>query len=245
MRAFDFLHPRKGFRTLACACLLGICCFSLIAHAGEIHKAASKGDVARMVALLKDHPELVNSKDSLGNTPLHLTAEHNQPEAMALLLANGAEVDALNGYGEAPLNLAMRSYGHTETLRLLIRYGANLNRIDKYDTMPLAYAMQRARSTAEWDTVRMFLLNGANPDTYTDKLHHTVLFSAIYAGKPEIVELMLKCGANPNARSLDSYYNSGGDTPLLAAQRALKEAEIQHRPGFQKIVDLLTQYGAL
>lgn len=48
---------------------------------------------------------------------------------MALLLANGAEIDKLGPEEETPLSLAA-SGGHHDVIRLLIEKGANVNHQD-------------------------------------------------------------------------------------------------------------------
>ena len=43
-----------------------------------------------------DRVAVVSSRDKLGNTPLHIAALHDQPAIAALLIANGADVNAQN-----------------------------------------------------------------------------------------------------------------------------------------------------
>jgi ankyrin repeat protein len=43
-----------------------------------------------------ENPDLVSSRDKLGNTPLRVVSLHGQPAIAALLLANGADVNAQN-----------------------------------------------------------------------------------------------------------------------------------------------------
>ena len=59
------LTPRRA------AVLLVALAWSSLAFGGEIHDAAAAGDLERVKALLKDNPDLVFSKDSGGQTPLH------------------------------------------------------------------------------------------------------------------------------------------------------------------------------
>ena len=48
--------------------------WSCLAFCGEIHDAAEDGDLEKVKALLKANPDLVNSKDTNGMTPLHFAA---------------------------------------------------------------------------------------------------------------------------------------------------------------------------
>src|ERR1700758_2768211 len=95
---------------------IGALCLALgsVAPANPIHEAARKGDQAKVIALLKQNPDLVSIKDKFGNSPLHLAALHNQPAIAALLIANGADVNAKNTSGETPLTTALLSYQHKE-----------------------------------------------------------------------------------------------------------------------------------
>ena len=54
----------------------------------EICDAAGKGDLAKVQALLKGHPDLVFRKNKNGSTPLHGAVFYDHKEAAELLLAN-------------------------------------------------------------------------------------------------------------------------------------------------------------
>src|ERR1035438_236608 len=69
-----------------------------IAFGGPIHDAARKGDVKKIQALLQGDPKLVNDKDNLGDTPLHVAALHGQLTVVQALLDAGANVNAKNNY---------------------------------------------------------------------------------------------------------------------------------------------------
>src|SRR5579883_2936403 len=72
----------------------------------DIFAAAVLGDTARLSELLKSSPELANTRDAGGSTPLHLAAWNQQLEAAMSLLDYDADVDAINQRGETPLSLA-------------------------------------------------------------------------------------------------------------------------------------------
>jgi ankyrin repeat protein len=82
--------------------------------------AALRGQIPVMQQLL-DRGGLVNRE---GWTPLHYAASGPEPEAVALLLARGAEIDALAPNRATPLMMAAQ-YGSLDGAALLLARGAN------------------------------------------------------------------------------------------------------------------------
>ena len=60
----------------------------------NVFEAATFGDLDRLTELLAEDPELVDAVSGDGFTPLHLAAFFGQADAVRLLLARGAQVDA-------------------------------------------------------------------------------------------------------------------------------------------------------
>ncbi len=94
---------------------------------GEIHVAALNGDLAKVTGLLKDNPGLVLSKDSDGNMPLHLAAFKGQRETVEVLLAGGAQVDALGNGERTPLHFAVIA-DKKDVTQVLLNAHADVNR---------------------------------------------------------------------------------------------------------------------
>ena len=95
------------------------------AFAGPIHDAARKGDIEAVKQHLAAGMD-VNAKDEDGVTPLHETALWGHNEVAELLIANGAEVNAIivSGpyQGKTPLDLAIR-HKKTATADLIHKHG--------------------------------------------------------------------------------------------------------------------------
>jgi ankyrin repeat protein len=72
MNTNNFLGRRfhSNISHLAAMALIALAC-RIPAFCGEIHNAAKKGDLAKVKELLKDHPELVSSRDNVSETPLY------------------------------------------------------------------------------------------------------------------------------------------------------------------------------
>jgi ankyrin repeat protein len=117
---------------------------------GQLHQAAADGNVAEIERLLQtDHRQLINVFDELSLTPLMRAAMGGHVEAVKLLLAAGADVNAHDNprIGNTALN-EVAGDGAFEMIELLLEAGAdptirgwmNLNALDR--------ARHRVRSPA-------------------------------------------------------------------------------------------------
>ncbi|KAJ1257763.1 hypothetical protein BS78_10G021200 [Paspalum vaginatum] len=92
--------------------------------------AARDGDKAEARRLLEANPGLARCAafGSL-NSPLHLAAAKGHHEIAALLLENGADVNARNIYGQTALMQACR-FGHWEVVQTLLVFRCNVSKAD-------------------------------------------------------------------------------------------------------------------
>src|ERR1041384_6319706 len=72
-----------------------------------IHRAADHGDLAIVQGFLAGTPELVDSRDEQGMTPLHYAALNGSKELIRMLVASHADISARNDEGATPLHLAV------------------------------------------------------------------------------------------------------------------------------------------
>ncbi len=203
---------------------------------GPIHDASRRGDQAKVVALLQQNPDLVSSRDKFGNTPLHVAALHDQSAIAALLIANGADVNARNyplghevtassylsqkpdrdfnqkAFGETPLTLALLSYQHKEMIELLLTHGADPNVFVHIGVTPLQRAMERG---LPYD-VELLLANGADPEAINVS-GYTAAGWAVMHNQTRILELLLDAGADANAKIW-------GKTLMYYAEDALRSS---------------------
>ena len=94
--------------------------------ADPIHDAAKTGDLAGVKAEL-DKGVDANTKDrGAGVPPLLWAALMGHVEVAELLIANGADLDGTDKYGNTPLHYAAH-HGRKETTKLLITKGADVN----------------------------------------------------------------------------------------------------------------------
>ena len=152
-----------------------------------------------------------------GVTPLELAAfQPEGPQATALLLDYGSRPDVLYEFELVPLLHHAAAGGHPETVTMLLDLGAHPEEHDAFgDT-----AIHDAAGAGNVATARVLLTRGADPNQskYDSPgvvsgegerpLHRAVHF-------PEVVELLLEFGANPDGRIAFT-----GETPLHLAARS-------------------------
>ena len=128
----------------------------------------------------------------------------NRIEVLKELLKFGADVNKpkcfdynLDGLEEkiSPLHAAAE-YGHTEIVKILLEHGANVNAVlleEVIHNTPL----HKAAQYGHLEIMKLLLENGAdinaNIEGYTP-----LFFAAMHGTSMEVIEYLLKCGANPN-----------------------------------------------
>ena len=195
--------------------------FKLLLDRGAHPNATDSQDVTPLIASVKKaiHVHAANVSRPLLDSP----AEKAQLEKNAAqkardwrelvreLLNRGADVQAADASGKTAL---MSAVGDPVIVEMLIAHGANVNARD---------GMGRTALTAEpWNmnpaSVERLLIAGARPND-RDTQGITPLLAAVLAYRPDetakIARLLLKYGANPNAR------NSNPNLPGVVGKTAL------------------------
>lgn len=214
----------------------------LIEYGAEVNIASKIVPVrGRGVGVEGTTPEDFNSDQERtsyangGLTPLLFAAREGELEAARLLIAAGADVNAIAADGKNPLGLAIYN-GHYELASTLIDNEADANHADAEGFPPLFWAVDRRNM--EWNPgfpwtvtadplplIRKLLDAGADPNASINStprsrrnfggsprvLFASSLMRAAYSGDVELVQLLLEYGADPLVR------NSDNETPLLAA----------------------------
>lgn len=103
---------------------------------------------------------VVNTRDvTSGETALHIVTARRDLTWITFLVAKGANVNARNGRGVTPLQLAV-GMGFVEGVDLLLQQGARVDESNAAGETPLITALHR-RDTG---LMRTLLKAGANPD---------------------------------------------------------------------------------
>jgi ankyrin repeat protein len=90
--------------------------------AAAVRRAAEIGDLSGLQRLLEKQTD-IDSRDAAGRTALMLATLHGQSDAVAALLAYGADPNAAAADGTTPLQAA-RAGAHPAIVAALQRYGA-------------------------------------------------------------------------------------------------------------------------
>jgi len=190
-------------------------------EAGELHEAASRGDLAAINALLRLDSVDLDAADVLG-TPLHRAIMGRQYRAARRLVAAGASLDVVDATLGTPLYLAVHEQDEAAA-RLLIDWGADLETQGPIGT-PLHVAAQH--DTA--NLVDLLLDNGANVDARNRETATPLHLAARRGGLDSAAALLAK-GADIEAR------NAFGQTPIFSAAVG---------PNAVNLVPFLIEHGA-
>jgi ankyrin repeat protein len=196
---------------------------------GPLAMAARAGDLQAVRTLVKAGAD-VNARSGDGSTPLLWAAHKSSPEIAQVLIAAKAAVDAANDYGITPLLQASRT-GDAAMVDVLLKAGADPSRAHPEGETPLL-AASRAGSVP---IVRLLLARGVDVNAAEAFQKTTALMWAAAEGHVDVVDVLLKAGADPNRQahvtSLTQRHNAdhptGGFTALMYAARGGNEAMVR------------------
>ncbi len=174
-------------------------------------RAADAGAENIALLLLRQHasPELT---DPEGKTALVRAAENGNPAMIETLIRGGADLNAGASSGKTALAAAIERED-TVLLETLIHFGAALWAGASQGNPPLIQAAARNFKPG----IKILLNANADPAT-TDAKGENLLFYAIHAEDPELLETALRAGTPVNQT------NTAGETPLIAALNAKLES---------------------
>lgn len=152
--------------------------------------------------MLLQHGAEVNVRNNADLTPLDLVSPRGETEFMELLIENGADVNSRDKEHFTSLHKASFC-GQAEAMLLLIRHGADVNAKDRRgNSTPLHSVMScdfDSLGSKGVEAVKVLLRHGADVNARHRSDVSTPLDLALSRrGQNEIVDLLLKYGANTN-----------------------------------------------
>jgi ankyrin repeat protein len=185
----------------------------LIERGADVNAANNRGQSAvwraahsreDVVEVLLQAGADVNTADANGNAPLSVTPS---ARIATMLIERGANVNVVNNRGQSALWQAV-SRRDEAVVEVLLRAGADVNEADNNGDAPLVPAAR----AGFWSIVMMLVRSNrlANIDALIDD-GKTALWLAVKSGGDEVVEALVKAGANVNIA--DRF----GDAPLSTA----------------------------
>ena len=200
--------------------LLSAACVSM---GTPLDKAVLTGNAVQVKALAAQNTNEINALKAIGSessggvwqTHLMIASARGLKEVVLALLEAGADVNVKNTFGWSAL-MAAAANGHSEIQELLLDHKADPNARFWNAYTPLMYSVWHGSVGA----IERLLAAGADinavsvgdgPDQEKNYEGTTALHQAIMAKKPEIIDLLIRKGADVNRA------NRRSQTPLHAA----------------------------
>jgi ankyrin repeat protein/ketosteroid isomerase-like protein len=146
----------------------------------------------------------INAPGDRSTPPLAYAAAAGSIEAMRMLLAAGADVNARTAFGATALHWATHD---TAKMQLLVSHGADVNAVTRNKRTPLILA---AFNNPSPEAVALLLEKGADLNA-KDALGVTALLAATSGDRSNVAKLLVAKGMDPNANDLPGF------TPLMNA----------------------------
>jgi uncharacterized protein len=201
--------------------------------------ASVRADVHQLLGMLLEHGADVTERGVNDVTPLHMAAAQGDLVSVDLLLAHGADPNAITRIDdmETPLEVAVaaghravvdrltpltarinweRSSGSDDIAALtgLLDAGQDINAPDAYGQT----ALMRAAHAGKQQTVELLIERGANLDC-TAKFHLSALMLAVVSGHAKIARMLAAAGADKTIRGTGAPGFEGKTAADLAEGR--------------------------
>jgi ankyrin repeat protein len=154
-------------------------------------KSPEEIELARLEALLKDSPDLINGSGRDREAPLHTAVSKDYKRVVEFLIQKGADINLVYGM-DTPLARAV-GLGKLSMVEILLNHGADVQKAQAGGSPPLHLAASSGfKAIAE-----VLLANGAEVNA-RGGYGQTPLYEAVQAGHKNMVEFLLGRKANPD-----------------------------------------------
>lgn len=198
--------------------------------AQTIIDAVKAGTVSKVKELIEKNPQLVNTKDASGYTPLHIALNSSNSEMAKFLIDAGSDVNSKSNANETPLHIAAK-WRINEIVALLLSKGANPNVNDASNYTPLTSSIRDFRvnlpATKSEVTVKLLLENGADINAIGMWNWRPIQVAAEF-GSPETIALLI---------------DKGAETPIEPGQDSYQLLNASCKNGINKLFDKLLEKG--
>ena len=181
----------------------------------SLHSAAEGGDVSIIEMMLSRGLD-VNSKDSLGRTPLMVAAAKGKKQAVDFLLSKGADPSLRTLIGRNLLHAAVEG-GDVSIVETVLSLDIPVDSIDK-DGLTQSMIAVSDLSNNKLETLECLLSNGANPLLKNENGRNVLFISAQY-GCTDVILRLLSFGVD-----IDSRDDEGHTSLMCAAALAKSQA---------------------
>ena len=187
--------------------------------------AASAGDADAVALALRDGARL-EARDSAGRSSLLLASAGDRVEAARVLVALGADPDALDDQHDTPW-LVTGVTGSVDMLETLLPARPDLGKVNRFGGVSVIPAAERGHV----EYVRRVVTTGIDVD-HVNRLGWTALLEAVVLGDgggrhQEVVRILLDAGADPSIADREGV-------------TALEHAEAS---GYTEMASILREHG--
>ncbi|XP_076402296.1 ankyrin repeat and SOCS box protein 3 isoform X8 [Peromyscus maniculatus bairdii] len=194
----------------------------------SLHQASFQGNAEIIKLLLKNGADR-ECQDDFGITPVFVAAQYGKLESLNILILSGANINCQASDKATPLFIAAQE-GHIKCVELLLSSGADPDLYCNEDNWQLPiHAAAQMGHTKILDL--LIPLTNRACDTGPDKV--SPVYSAVFGGREECLEILLQNGYSPDAQMCLVF---GFSSPLCMA--------FQKDCDFVGIVNILLKYGA-
>lgn len=161
------------------------CFFTTLIFSQEkisVYDIARKGTIEQLQVLHKQNPEIINTPNERGFSPLILAC-YSGNEAVALHLIENANLDYVSSEGTALMAAVVK--GNLKLVNLLLEKKANPNLTNKQGTTALIYAVQFKNS----EMISLLLKYNASK-SQLDTDGKTAFEYAVFSGDETIINLL-------------------------------------------------------